>query len=238
MLHLTLASSFLSYTGHITKDGTSSVTSASSFITFLNQSGRKLHPVKGDGNCMFRCFSHHLLGNEEEHDAVRTLIIRFENFNRQYFEPLLMNNNEPTLKGHVSKMCRPFTWGTQIEIEAVACLFQVPVYECVQSQDGKTYHWEVHHPRAQADQFRLPPIVEDDPLWACLHEKLSLWLHSWQEIWRTLYYIPWDSSTLHKFNLELHVNRTVTQCLTFLLLYFVCCVLICTLHHQLVIFTW
>ena len=99
-LHL-LPPSFL--TGHITKDGTSSVTSVSSVITlpaFLNQSGRNLHPVKGDGNCMFRCFSHHLLGNEEEHDAVRTLIIRFENFNRQYFEPLLMNNNEPTLKGH------------------------------------------------------------------------------------------------------------------------------------------
>ena len=89
---------------------------------------------------MFRCFSHHLLGNEEEHDAVRTLIIRFENFNRHYFKPLLMSNNEPTLKAHVSKMCRPFTWGTQIEIQAVACLFQVPVYECVQSQDGETYH--------------------------------------------------------------------------------------------------
>ena len=25
-------------------------------------------------------------------------------------------------------MCRPFTWQTQIEIEAVACLFQVSVY--------------------------------------------------------------------------------------------------------------
>ena len=135
---------------------------------FLHQSGRKLHPVKGDGNCMFRCFSHHLLGNEEEHDAVRTLIIRFENFNRHYFEPLLMSNNEPTLKAHVSKMCRPFTWGTQVEIQAVTCLFRVPVYECVQSQDGETYHWEVHHPRAPADQFRLPPIVEDDPVYSAV----------------------------------------------------------------------
>ena len=71
-------------------------------------------------------------------------IYDFENF---------FNRHEPTLKAHVSIMCRSFTWGTHIEIEAVACLFQVPVYECVQFQDGNTYHWEVHHPRAQADQF-------------------------------------------------------------------------------------
>ena len=101
-----------------------------------------------------------------------------------------MDKNEPTLKAHISKMCQPSTWGTQIEIEAAACLFQVPVYECVQSQDGETYQWEVHHPRAPADHFRHPIIVEDDPVysssfWACLQEELSLWLHSWQRIWTT-----------------------------------------------------
>ena len=44
-------------------------------------------------------------------------------------------------------------------------------------------------------------------LWACLYKKLSLWLHSWQGVWRTCYYTPWDSSAtlLHKFNLELHM---------------------------------
>ena len=35
-----------------------------------------------------------------------------------------------------------------------------------QSQDGNTYHWEVHHPRAPADQFRLPPTVEDNPVYS------------------------------------------------------------------------
>ena len=52
-------------------------------------------------------------GNEEEHDTVQTLIIPFENFNCQYFEPLLIN--ESTLKAHVSKTCHP--WGTQIELD-------------------------------------------------------------------------------------------------------------------------
>ena len=36
----------------------------------------------------------------------------------------------------------------------------------VQSQDGKTYHWEVHHPRAPADQFCLPPTVEDNQVYS------------------------------------------------------------------------
>ena len=130
--HHLLPPSFLS--GHITKDNTSS-TYCSVFSNSSRLSGHKLHPMKGDGNCMFQCFSHYLLGMEEEHNAVRTLIIQF---NCHYFEPLLMSNNKPTLKVHVSKMCRTFTWVTQIEMEAVACLFQVPDYECVQSQDGET----------------------------------------------------------------------------------------------------
>ena len=116
-------------------------------------------------------------------------------------------------------MCRPFTWGTQIEIEAVACLFQVPVYECVQSQDGKTYHWEVHHPRAQADHFRLPPIVEDDPVYSAViphHFELAYTKNCHYDFIvdkksGELCTTPRDSSAtlLHKFNLELHVNRTV-----------------------------
>ena len=117
---------------------------------------------------MFRSLSNHLLGNEEEHDAVRTLLIRFENLNHHYFEAFLMDKNEPTLKAYISKMCQPSTWGTQIEIEAAVALFQVPVYECVQSQDGETYHWEVHHPRAPAGQFRHPTIVEDDPVYSAV----------------------------------------------------------------------
>ena len=35
-----------------------------------------------------------------------------------------------------------------------------------QSQDGKTYHWEVHHPRAPADQFCHPPTVEDNQVYS------------------------------------------------------------------------
>ena len=43
----------------------------SPLVTFLQQSGRKIQPVKGDGNCLFRSFSLHLLGNQDgsKHDS-------------------------------------------------------------------------------------------------------------------------------------------------------------------------
>ena len=97
------------------------------------------------------------LGNEEDHDAVQTLMIPF--VNRHYCEPLLMNNNEPTQKAHASKRCRPFTWRTHRNSMPIS---SPNVY--TQSQDGKTYHWEVQ--RAPADQFRLPPTVEDNQVYS------------------------------------------------------------------------
>jgi len=62
--HLTLASSFLCFRAyhkgwHIFRYF-SVFSHNSSWLS--NQSGHMLHPVKEDGNCMFWCFSHYLLG--------------------------------------------------------------------------------------------------------------------------------------------------------------------------------
>ena len=59
-------------------------------------------------------------------------------------------------------MLRPGVWGTLAEILAIACLLQVPVYEC--EQQGMSYHWEVHHPLAPSDQFKPVEITDNEPL--------------------------------------------------------------------------
>ena len=183
------------FSGLITEDDICSPTSSitSPVITlpdYLHQSGCKLHPVKGDGNCMFRSLSNHLLGNEEELDAIRTLNTIWKSQSSLLWT-ISKGQKWAYTKSSYFEDGQPSTWGTQIEIEAAAALFQVPVYECVQSQDGETYHWEVHHPRAPADRSRHPTIVwrrsslfcsHSSSLWACLQEELSLWLHSWQRI--------------------------------------------------------
>ena len=100
------------------------------------------------------------------------------------------------------------------------------------------------HITKEADQFRLPPIVEDDPVYSAViphHFELAYTKNCHYDC-----IVDKKSGELctttpeilvqHKFNLELHVNCTATQCLTFLALVFRS--LICTLHHQLVMFTW
>ena len=96
----------------------------SPLVTVLQQSGKKIQPVKGDGNCLFWSFSLHLLGNQDEHFKVRSMIVRFENLNSTHFEPRMMDLiNQPTFKDHISKMSQPGCWGTHIEIMAIASIY-------------------------------------------------------------------------------------------------------------------
>ena len=44
---------------------------------FLEQVGRQVHPILGDGNCMFRALVFHVLGSGEEHYAMRSLLPRY-----------------------------------------------------------------------------------------------------------------------------------------------------------------
>lgn len=133
-----------------------------SLTNYLRQSSRCLYPVCGDGNCMFRCLSYHLVGSEDVHLAVRSLLTRYVNLNSQSFEPYIMNNS--TISDHITKMLRPSTWARQVEILAAASLFQVSVYELVQSQDCESHHWEVHHPLALSGQFKQVRLEDEDPL--------------------------------------------------------------------------
>ena len=65
---------------------------------FLAGQGRKIKSSQPDGNCLFRCFSYQLLGKEDEHIAVRSLLVRFENLNQETFAPYLMSVNSQLSK--------------------------------------------------------------------------------------------------------------------------------------------
>ena len=130
--------------------------------SFLQTSGRKKHPVIGDGNCFFRAISFHLLEDEEHHGIIRSLIQRFENLNQPLFEQRLINGvNKPTMMEHIRHLCYPSTWATHIEAMATATMFQVPVYYCKFHCNG--YRWEIFHPLKPADQIRLPVMPEEEP---------------------------------------------------------------------------
>ena len=112
------------------------------------------------GIVCFAVYPTSFVGSEDKHLVVRSLLVEYKKINPHYFEPLLMSRNEPTISAHLNKMSRPCSWGTHIEILAAATLFEVPVYEYVQSLECSENHWEVHHPLVSAHKLSQLPITE------------------------------------------------------------------------------
>ena len=142
---------------------------------FLLQSFRTVKHIKKDGNCLFRAVAFHTLGDEDKHDDIRTLLVRFENLNKALFESrFIPSANATSFRDHLKHQLWPGVWGTQVELMATATLFQVPVYCCYTNLSGAKYHWEAIKPIATPANLRVPEIVEEDHVAKFAHPT-SLW---------------------------------------------------------------
>ena len=74
---------------------------------FLLNHDRKIHNIKGDGNCLFRSFSHAFLNHEDHHFTLTNHIVRTINLNPTIFSNYLMPINKPTIEEQVKHMLRP-----------------------------------------------------------------------------------------------------------------------------------
>lgn len=128
--------------------------------SFLDNGGRKVYSVQGDGNCLFRSLSHQLYGSSNRHFDVRSLLVRFENLNWSRFSHLLTEINSPDMQSHIHKMLRPGAWGTHVEIIAASTYFQVPVYFL--RTPSTTYNWEVFNPLRPSCNFSYQAYPEVD----------------------------------------------------------------------------
>ena len=139
---------------------------------FLGQSGRLIHQIKGDGNCLFRALAFHLLGDEDEHFCVCSYLVRLENFNCSLFEARLIPGpdgvTKATIEDHTKLIMRPWVWSTHVEMVAAATLFRAPIYYVRKRNRGEGYHWEVCHPMTLPAHtyLRLPELSEEDPLYS------------------------------------------------------------------------
>ena len=111
---------------------------------FLATYDRMIHPIKGDGNCLFRALSYLILGTEDCHQQVRLTLINYTTHNREVFtnfcSPLC------TLEEHTARMRYETVWGTDLEIKVAASYFQLPIYVCTQRSGTLTYYWECFQP--------------------------------------------------------------------------------------------
>jgi hypothetical protein len=105
-----------------------------------------VRPSRGDGNCLFRSLSFQFLGSEEEHLAVRTAAVRFENLNQSTFMPYLTEINKATMAEHIQHIQRPDVFGTHVEILAISTLFNIPLFYCCLSGRQQQYNWHCVEP--------------------------------------------------------------------------------------------
>ena len=111
---------------------------------FLATHSRCIKRVLPDGNCLFRALSQELSGFEELHQALRELLVKFISCNLDSFRCRVTSG---TIESHLENMPRNARWGTQVEIQAAASLFQVPIYVATNFLIQGVYKWTVFKPQ-------------------------------------------------------------------------------------------
>ena len=117
--------------------------------------------VKADGNCLFLSMSYELFKTEKHHFKVRNNLVWLISCNREEFSKFLLPVNCPTISEHIRTMSLPNTWGTHVELIALATVLQIPVYIC--SQNGTRVWWEVTRP-LPTKHIKFPLIVTGNSL--------------------------------------------------------------------------
>ena len=102
-------------------------------------------------------FAQHLIGNQEKHEIIRRFLIQFELLNPSVFKVYLTDNQSASIEEHCRLLKIQNSWGTQVEIIAVATYFQaaVYVYECVPSSGN--WKWTITKP-IQRKSLKCPTI--------------------------------------------------------------------------------
>ena len=112
--------------------------SNSSIMLLLSKQNRTLDRIEGDGNCLFRAISKELFGDDTHHKNLREIIIEYILTNPESFKQFLSNNSE-TIFEHCQTVSKLGTFGTPIEIYALAYFMYIPIY--VYSMVGLASMW-------------------------------------------------------------------------------------------------
>ena len=123
--------------------------------------------INGDGNCLFRSLAHIVYGTELGHVQMRKLLVGFVKSNRQMFEPLIIRG---TFDEHIDRMTCARVWGSHIELQAAASLFEMPVFVCTTSQSG--YKWNCYKPFPPGKLVYPPPQERPNTLDLLSHIEL------------------------------------------------------------------
>ncbi len=101
-----------------------------------------VNATTADGNCLFRSLSKGLIGTEDLHYSVRSVLYGFIYMNSAIFMPHIKEKhpNMSSINEYCSAMSKDGVWGTDIEILAASTILQVPIYT-LSLINSKSYQW-------------------------------------------------------------------------------------------------
>lgn len=121
--------------------------------------------VQPDGNCMFRAISKELLGSERHHLQIRRLTTEFMAKNPKHFAPIVAkyHGHTQSLTEHIFRMKIDHVWGTAVELQAIASLYQVPIHILTYNTKAPNYRWNSYVPEQHKEVFEPPlyPTMAD-----------------------------------------------------------------------------
>ena len=94
----------------------------------LAKQKRKVKPIIGDGNCLFRALGLIVYKSEFTHQHIRQLLANFLSENKACFQKYCRKGL--SIEEHIGRMRYDRCWGTAIEILATASLLQMVCMRC------------------------------------------------------------------------------------------------------------
>lgn len=124
-------------------------------IMSTNDRPSRVADIVGDGNCLFRALAFYFAGSDIEYSRVRKCIVEFEAEHWNEFAALKDWSSE-IWNDHMNHLLTDNTWGTEIELFAVAAMLSVDVW---------TYYdqrWICYRPRFRVQNGDIIRISVDD----------------------------------------------------------------------------
>uniref|UniRef100_A0A8R1Y328 Ubiquitinyl hydrolase 1 n=1 Tax=Onchocerca volvulus TaxID=6282 RepID=A0A8R1Y328_ONCVO len=126
-------------------------------VRIMNPNDRpsRVADVVGDGNCLFRALAFYFAGSDIEHSRVRECIVEFEAEHWNEFAALKGWSSE-IWNDHMNQLLTDNTWGTEIELFAVAAMLNVDVWTYYEKR------WICYRPRFKIQNGDVIPISVGD----------------------------------------------------------------------------
>ncbi|CAM9213380.1 unnamed protein product, partial [Phaeothamnion confervicola] len=114
-----------------------------------------IHPVQGDGNCLFRSVSHQIYGDDRHHALVRAKCMDYMESERHYFEPYVEGGMDGFLR-YVDMKRRNAVWGDDPEVQALCEMYnraaEIWAYDAAEGAKMlRTFH-------ETGGSKRMPPV--------------------------------------------------------------------------------